>query len=226
VGHSYGGVVITEAGDDPKVLGPVYIAAFAPDVGQSVSSLGANVEPAPAIDGVPWFVITGTGVFPMYAITGISGKLGGAAARALLAAGQPVRAVLRDPEKAKRWSDLGCEVANGVACAWPERGSLAPDSRGQRGRSVTATLNTVLRTPVEILVRNWHSGGSPLSGATPGTCVCIANEMPAARIDIISKPSSTIIVPRIQGFIATKTLETVPPEDLHLKEGPELSELI
>jgi NAD(P)H dehydrogenase (quinone) len=47
----------------------------------------------------------------MYAITGISGNVGGAAARALLAAGQPVRAVLRDPEKAKRWSDLGCEVA-------------------------------------------------------------------------------------------------------------------
>jgi pimeloyl-ACP methyl ester carboxylesterase len=47
VGHSYGGVVITEAGDDPKVAGLVYIAAFAPDVGQSVGSLGASVEPAP-----------------------------------------------------------------------------------------------------------------------------------------------------------------------------------
>jgi pimeloyl-ACP methyl ester carboxylesterase len=47
VGHSYGGVVITEAGDDPKVVGLVYIAAFAPDVGQSVGSLGASVEPAP-----------------------------------------------------------------------------------------------------------------------------------------------------------------------------------
>src|SRR6266446_5751082 len=47
VGHSYGGVVITEAGDDPKVAGLVYIAAFAPDVGQSVGSLGASLEPAP-----------------------------------------------------------------------------------------------------------------------------------------------------------------------------------
>jgi uncharacterized protein YbjT (DUF2867 family) len=47
----------------------------------------------------------------MYAITGITGRVGGAAARALLAAGQPVRAVLRDPSKAKYWSDLGCEVA-------------------------------------------------------------------------------------------------------------------
>jgi pimeloyl-ACP methyl ester carboxylesterase len=33
VGHSYGGVVITEAGDDPKVAGLVYGAAFAPDLG-------------------------------------------------------------------------------------------------------------------------------------------------------------------------------------------------
>src|SRR5246500_2325564 len=47
VGHSYGGVVITEAGDDPKVAGLIYIAAFAPDVGQSVGSLGASAEPAP-----------------------------------------------------------------------------------------------------------------------------------------------------------------------------------
>ena len=47
VGHSYGGVVITEAGNDPKVSALVYIAAFAPDAGQSVGSLGASAEPAP-----------------------------------------------------------------------------------------------------------------------------------------------------------------------------------
>ncbi len=45
VGHSYGGVVITEAGNDPKVVGLVYIAAFAPDKGESVSSL--IKDPAP-----------------------------------------------------------------------------------------------------------------------------------------------------------------------------------
>src|SRR5262245_7623583 len=39
VGHSYGGVVITEAGADPQVTGLVYIAAFAPDKGESVSTL-------------------------------------------------------------------------------------------------------------------------------------------------------------------------------------------
>ena len=39
VGHSYGGAVITEAGNDPKVAGLVYIAAFAPDDGQSVDAV-------------------------------------------------------------------------------------------------------------------------------------------------------------------------------------------
>jgi pimeloyl-ACP methyl ester carboxylesterase len=52
VGHSYGGVVITEAGTDPKVAGLVYITAFAPDQGESVGKLIANpppVAPVPLI---------------------------------------------------------------------------------------------------------------------------------------------------------------------------------
>ncbi|UHQ19580.1 alpha/beta hydrolase [Lysobacter sp. KIS68-7] len=45
VGHSYGGVVISEAGTDDKVQSLVYIAAFAPDKGESVQSLIANPPP-------------------------------------------------------------------------------------------------------------------------------------------------------------------------------------
>ncbi|HVG54317.1 MAG TPA: alpha/beta hydrolase [Vicinamibacterales bacterium] len=45
VGHSYGGVVITEAGNDSRVAGLVYIAAFAPDKGESVSALIKNPPP-------------------------------------------------------------------------------------------------------------------------------------------------------------------------------------
>ena len=45
VGHSYGGVVITEAGNHPKVSDLVYITAFAPDQGESVASLIANPPP-------------------------------------------------------------------------------------------------------------------------------------------------------------------------------------
>jgi len=47
----------------------------------------------------------------MYAITGITGKVGGALARSLPAEGQPVRAVLRDAAKANEWRDLGCDIA-------------------------------------------------------------------------------------------------------------------
>jgi pimeloyl-ACP methyl ester carboxylesterase len=45
VGHSYGGAVITEAGNDPKVVGLVYITAFAPDKGESVNSLIKDPPP-------------------------------------------------------------------------------------------------------------------------------------------------------------------------------------
>jgi len=45
VGHSYGGVVITEAGNDPKVEGLVYVTAFAADQGESVGKLIANPPP-------------------------------------------------------------------------------------------------------------------------------------------------------------------------------------
>jgi pimeloyl-ACP methyl ester carboxylesterase len=58
VGHSYGGAVISQAGNDPNVAALVYIAAFAPDSGESVSSLiqnpppGAPVPPIlPPVDG-------------------------------------------------------------------------------------------------------------------------------------------------------------------------------
>lgn len=58
VGHSYGGAVITEAGNHPKVAGLVYITAFAPDAGESVGKLIANPPPGapvppilPPVDG-------------------------------------------------------------------------------------------------------------------------------------------------------------------------------
>jgi pimeloyl-ACP methyl ester carboxylesterase len=49
VGHSYGGAVITEAGTDPKVAGLVYVAAFAPHKGESVSTLVANPPPGASV---------------------------------------------------------------------------------------------------------------------------------------------------------------------------------
>ena len=47
----------------------------------------------------------------MYAITGITGKVGGVVAQSLLKAGLPVRAVVRDVAKGQSWAELGCEIA-------------------------------------------------------------------------------------------------------------------
>ncbi|WP_029919985.1 alpha/beta fold hydrolase [Nevskia soli] len=49
VGHSYGGAVITEAGNDPKVAALVYVAAFAPDQGQSAASQGKPYGQTPGV---------------------------------------------------------------------------------------------------------------------------------------------------------------------------------
>jgi hypothetical protein len=59
-GHSYGGAVITEAGDLPSVVGLIYIAAFAPDASESPGSIGQAKPPvaianlAPDSDGYLW----------------------------------------------------------------------------------------------------------------------------------------------------------------------------
>jgi pimeloyl-ACP methyl ester carboxylesterase len=61
VGHSYGGAVITAAGNQPNVVGLVYIAAFAPDAGESLLDVGQPFPPPPGVanaapdsDGFVW----------------------------------------------------------------------------------------------------------------------------------------------------------------------------
>ncbi|HWZ92976.1 MAG TPA: alpha/beta hydrolase [Polyangiaceae bacterium] len=52
VGHSYGGVVITEAGNDPKVAALVYVAAFAPDAKQSIGEISQSFPKPPGLDAL------------------------------------------------------------------------------------------------------------------------------------------------------------------------------
>ena len=52
VGHSWGGMVITQAGDDPKVAALVYVAAFAPDEGQAIADLVKDLPPPPGAASV------------------------------------------------------------------------------------------------------------------------------------------------------------------------------
>lgn len=53
VGHSYGGAVITEAGNDPNVQGLVYIAAFQPDTGEALGALLQKTPPAGNSNAIP-----------------------------------------------------------------------------------------------------------------------------------------------------------------------------
>ena len=66
----------------------------------------------------------------MYAIMGITGQIGGVVARTLLAAKQPVRAIVRDAIKGQAWSDRGCEVALAII---EDRASLATAFREAEG---------------------------------------------------------------------------------------------
>ena len=79
VGHSYGGVVITEAGNDPRVVGLVYIAAFAPDTGESVSSLIQNPPPGapvpPILPPQDGFLFLDKSKFPASFAADVSGDL-------------------------------------------------------------------------------------------------------------------------------------------------------
>lgn len=72
VGHSYGGAVITEAGNNPKVSGLVYVAAFAPDSGESAGALGAKYPKTPGVQelrpiGDGFLVLTPKGVMEDFA---------------------------------------------------------------------------------------------------------------------------------------------------------------
>lgn len=64
VAHSYGGVVITEAGDADNVAGLVYVTAFVPDVGESLSAMIAGGAPPPVQPSQDGFLFFNPDVFP------------------------------------------------------------------------------------------------------------------------------------------------------------------
>lgn len=79
VGHSYGGAVITEAGNDPRVAALVYVAGFAPDAGESVATLTAEpvpgAPPAPIVPLPSGFLIVDRAKFPAAFAADVDPKL-------------------------------------------------------------------------------------------------------------------------------------------------------
>jgi NAD(P)H dehydrogenase (quinone) len=74
----------------------------------------------------------------MYAITGITGNVGGSVANSLLAAGRPVRAVMRNVGKGDVWAERGCEVVQADIADTP---SLASAFKGAEGVFVLVPPN-------------------------------------------------------------------------------------
>lgn len=109
VGHSWGGTVITEAGNDPKVKALVYVAAFAPDVGQST---GDQVGAHPAPPGLGGVVPFGDGYLKMSVdswINNVAQDLAEEDARVLAAVQTPLGlATFSDKVSNAAWADRPC----------------------------------------------------------------------------------------------------------------------
>ena len=106
VAHSYGGMVISQAGDDPKVSGLVYIAARAPDAGEDYPALTRKFPAAPASAGVQWSS-DGFGKLSENAfVKDFAGDLPTAEAQAYYAVQQPVgKAITSAKTTVAAWHD-------------------------------------------------------------------------------------------------------------------------
>ncbi|WP_322101687.1 alpha/beta hydrolase [Paraburkholderia sp. J41] len=105
VAHSYGGMVISQAGDDPKVSGLVYIAARAPDAGEDYPALTHKFPAAPASAGLQWsgdYAKLSESAF----VKDFAGDLPAAQAEAYFAVQQPMgRAITMAKTTVAAWHD-------------------------------------------------------------------------------------------------------------------------
>jgi pimeloyl-ACP methyl ester carboxylesterase len=141
VGHSWGGVVITEVGMDPKVVGLVYVSAFGPDQGEAVGELGKAYPPPPAFTA-PIVDKQGFMSLPTDAVVKhFASDLPASEARVVAATQGPINV-----------SAFGAKVS---AAAWKTKpswyivskldGAIAPDEErffAKRMKATTTELNT------------------------------------------------------------------------------------
>ncbi len=107
----------------------------------------------------------------MYAITGITGQVGGALARSLLAEGQPVRAVLRDAAKAATWRDRGCDIA---LAKMDDAASLTSAFKGATGVFILPPSDFDPEPGFPEAKRVITAVKSALMAARPGKVVCLS----------------------------------------------------
>jgi uncharacterized protein YbjT (DUF2867 family) len=107
----------------------------------------------------------------MYAITGITGKVGGAMARTLLAANLPVRAVVRDAQKGRAWAEKGCDVA---LASMDDARALAAAFNGAEGVFILppSEFDPTPGYPEAVSVITAVKAG--INEASPGKVVCLS----------------------------------------------------
>jgi pimeloyl-ACP methyl ester carboxylesterase len=123
VGHSYAGMVISQAGDDPKVTGLVYIAARAPDAGEDYPALTRKFPAAPAAAGLTWSS-DGYGKLSENAfVNDFAGDLPKAEAHTYYAVQQPLgKAITMAKTTVAAWHDKPTWYA-----VWTEDRTINPD---------------------------------------------------------------------------------------------------
>jgi pimeloyl-ACP methyl ester carboxylesterase len=105
VGHSYGGAVITQAGNAANVAGLAYVAAFVPDVGESVESLLEGDAPAPLQPSADGFLFFNPTLFPQLFAHDLTTLQGAFLARAQV---PPAGAALATPVSQAAWRSKPC----------------------------------------------------------------------------------------------------------------------
>jgi pimeloyl-ACP methyl ester carboxylesterase len=149
VGHSWGGMVITQAGDDAKVAALVYVAAFAPDEGQSANDLGKGLPPPPGLasvhpDAAGFLWVTPEGVAKDFA-------------QDLPAAQTKVMAVTQGPIAGKTFEEKVSAAAWKTKPSWyvvaEKDRMIQPDLERAMAKKIKATTTSLPTSHVAMLSR-------------------------------------------------------------------------
>jgi len=151
VGHSYGGVVITEAGNEPNVAGLVYIAAFAPDEGESIGDLIGRYPTAPGFEhlrtddlGFTWVE---TEAFPEF----FAGDVDPVEARVMAAVQQPWKVSGNQIMKAAwRSKPSWYQISENDRMIHPELQTFLAERMGATTISLPASHASAVSRPAEI----------------------------------------------------------------------------
>jgi pimeloyl-ACP methyl ester carboxylesterase len=151
VGHGYGGVVITEAGNEMNVAGLVYVAAFAPDEGESIADLLGLYPPTPGFErlhtddlGFTWIE---TDAFPEL----FAADLDPVEARVMAAVQQPWKVSgNRITQAAWRYKPSSYQVSENDQMIHPALQVFLAERMGATTISLPASHASVVSRPVEI----------------------------------------------------------------------------